>query len=47
MIASVHGPALLGGSVELALQAMRRLPDLPAVEPGWDFLDELTTLGLG
>jgi hypothetical protein len=26
---------------------MRRLPDLPAVAPGWDFLDELTGLDLG
>ena len=45
-IASAHGPALLDGSVALALQAMRRLPDLPAAAPGWDFLDELTSLDL-
>jgi hypothetical protein len=47
VIASAHGPALLGGSVDLALEAMRRLPDLPAVAPGWDFLDELTSIRLG
>lgn len=47
MIASAHGPVLRGGSVELALEAMRRLPDLPAIAPGWNLLDELTCLDLG
>jgi hypothetical protein len=47
MIASARGPALVGRSVELALEAMRRLPDLPAAATGWDFLDDLTSLDLG
>jgi flavorubredoxin len=42
VIAGAHGPALLGPSIDLALEAMRRLPDLPAVAPGQNVLDELT-----
>jgi flavorubredoxin len=44
VIAPAHGPALLGRSVELALEAMRELPELPAVAPDQDFLGGLTTL---